>query len=149
MAPEIAQDLPWHCPSAPPKVSEMPSLFCMTVITADAHHCGLGLKDVFLLEMPRALQLSPSTSSQEPFVIRPILPPGFCQGTGTFSPISKGTHWLHRSDKYSMFALLFDAAQSPAREAFPDSATVGMTVALALLCSHLSPCRARSSWALV
>lgn len=74
--------------------------------------------------------------------------PGFCQGTGTFSPISKGTHWLHRSDKYSMFALLFDAAQSPAREAFTDSATAGVTVALALLCSHLSPCGARSFSAL-
>lgn len=126
----------------------MPSLFCTTVVTADAHHCGLGLEDVFLLEIPRAVQLSPSTSSQEPFFIYPILPPGFCQGTGTFSPISKGTHWLHGSDKYSMFALLFDAAQSHAQEAFTDSAPVGVTVALALLCSHLSLCGARSSSAL-
>lgn len=57
-------------------------------------------------------------------------------------------HSLAAQVKYSMFALLFDAAQSHAREAFTDSATVGVTVALALLCSHLSPCGARSSSAL-
>lgn len=127
---------------------EMSSLFCMTVVTANAHHCGLGLQDVFLLEMPGAGQLSPSTSSQEAFFICPILPPGFCQGTGAFSPISKGTHWLHRSDKYSMFALLFDADQSHAQEAFTDSASMEVTVALALLCCHLGPHGARSSSAL-
>lgn len=97
----------------------------MTVITAGAHQCGLRPEDAFLLEIPGVVQLSPSTSSQEPFYICPILPPGFCQGVGVFSPVSIGTHWLHRSDKYSTLALLFDAAQSHAREAFTDSATMG------------------------
>lgn len=100
-------------------------------------------KDAFLLEQPGVVQLCPS--SQELFYICAILP-GFCEGIGAFSPISIGTHWLHRSDKYSMLALLFDAAQSHAREAFTDSATMGVTtVALALLCCHPSPHGARIS----
>lgn len=37
-----------------------------------------------------------------------------------------------------MFALLFAAAQSRAWEAFTDSATMEVTVALALLCCHPS-----------
>lgn len=148
MAPEIAQDLPWRRGISLPKVVDMASLFCMTVVKADAHQCGLGPKDVFVLEMPGAVQLSPSTSSQEPFFTCLILPPGFCQGTEAFSPISIGAHWLHRSDKYSMFALMFDASQSCAWEAFTDSATTGVTVALALLCCLPSPCGARSSLAL-
>lgn len=148
MAPEIAQDLPWHCDNSLPKVIEMASLFCLTVVKADAHPCGLGPEDVFVLEMPGAVEPSPSTSSQEPFFTGLIFPPGFCQGTGAFSPISVGTHWLHRSDRYSMFALQFDAAQSRAREAFTGSATMGVTVALALLCCLPSPRGARSSLAL-
>lgn len=49
--------------SASQKVVKMASLFCMTVVKADAQQCGLGPEDVFVLEMTGAVQLCPSTST--------------------------------------------------------------------------------------
>lgn len=72
MAPEIAQDLPWHCDNSLPKVVEMASLFCLTVVKADAHPCGLGPEEVFVLEMLNRLLPLPARSLFSPASFFPL-----------------------------------------------------------------------------
>lgn len=50
----------------------MASLFCLTVVKADAHPCGLGPEDVFVLEMLNRLLPLPARSLFSPASFFPL-----------------------------------------------------------------------------